>query len=70
MDSTFVSVRQQGIGAKVKHTLIITTVEEEKLWERDILGTGTPVKRTVFYIRDVFCIRGVSFEALSVHMIS
>jgi len=56
MDSTFVSLRQQGIGSEVKQTLIITTVEEEKLWGRDILGTGTPVKRIVFYVRGVFCV--------------
>ena len=60
VESVFVSLRQNGIGADVKHTPVISP-KEELLWERGILGTDTPLKlqRAVFYlVGKVFCVRG------------
>ena len=61
MESVFSSLRQDGIGAEVKHTPIITPGEEERLWATGILGTDNPIKlqRAVFYyIGKIFCIHG------------
>ena len=43
MDTRFRKLRQEGIGAEVKHASIISTDEENMLWERGILGTSSPL---------------------------
>ena len=43
--------RTIGIGAEIKHTGTTSMEEENLLWERGVLGTGTPLALTcsVFY---------------------
>ena len=53
-------LRQQGIGAQLKHTGYITPNEEELFWKSGILGVSSPLAlRSVFYYNGkVFCLRG------------
>ena len=52
MEQTFFDLRKQGVGAEVKHTLIITKEEEDQLWHSNELGTDTPKQllQTVFFL--------------------
>ena len=61
MDCVFRKLRQERVGTDVKHTAVITELEENQLWESGVLGVDTPEKleRAVFfYVGKVFCIRG------------
>ena len=52
---------QEGVGAKVKHAPIITTEEEELLWESGAIGIYSPqvlVQCILYYVGKVFCLRG------------
>ena len=52
---------QAGIGATVKHAAVISTEEEDKLWESGAIGIYSPkaLSRCVFYyVGKAFCIRG------------
>ena len=54
-------LRQEGVGAKVKHAAIITPEEEEKLWESGAIGIFSPevlVRCIFYYVGKVFCLRG------------
>jgi len=60
-ESVYRQLHQQGIGANVKHTALITPDEEEQLWKSGVMCIKQPVnlKRTVFYyVGKVFCICG------------
>lgn len=50
-DNIFRGLRKEGIGAKVKHTPIITVDEEKLLWDSDVLNVTTPLGllRAVFF---------------------
>ena len=43
MDTHFRKLQQDGIGAKVKHTAVISIDEENLLWDQGILGTSNPL---------------------------
>ena len=43
MERVFCDLQQQGIGAEVKHTPVISPEEENQLWTTGMLGTDTPV---------------------------
>ena len=61
MDTLFRSLRDEGIGAEVKHTSLISKEEENLLWENCVLGIDNPLQllRAVFYMNGkVFCLRG------------
>ena len=50
-----------GVGAEVKHTSLISTEEENELWEKGVLGIDTPeaLLNAVFYLNGkYFCLRG------------
>ena len=40
LDSYFHKLHSEGIGRKVKHTEVITTDEEDQLWESGVLNVG------------------------------
>ena len=55
------ALRQQGIGAKVNHAKIITSEEEDLMWERGVMGNTAPLAllRAVFYYNGKkFLLRG------------
>ena len=43
MDTHFQKLQQDGIGAMVKHTAVISIDEENLLWDQGILGTSNPL---------------------------
>ena len=54
-------LRIDGIGAFVKHAMIVTPEEENMLWETKVIGDHSPLAllRAVFYyIGKCYCIRG------------
>ena len=60
-DSVYHSLHSSGVGTSVRHTSVITPLEEKKLWDSRIFGICDPksLQRTVFfYIGKRFCIRG------------
>ena len=61
VDSLFRQLRSEGVGAEVKHAPEITKEEENRLWEKGVLGVSTPLGllRAVFYCNGKnFCLRG------------
>ena len=57
----FRSLREEGIGAEVRHASLISKVEENLLWDKGVLGIHCPLQllRAVFYLNGkVFCLRG------------
>ena len=56
----FRELRQQGVGAMVKHAAIVSESEEDALWMSGVVGTNDPlVLQAVFYYAGkVFCLRG------------
>ena len=61
MDTRFRKLRQEGVGAEVKHNGIISPDEENTFWELGILDMYTPLAllRSVFYYNGkVFYLRG------------
>lgn len=61
MDNHFRSLRQLGVGAKVNHAKLITSEEEDLMWERGVMGTNAPLAllRAVFYYNGKkFLLRG------------
>ena len=57
----FRELREQGIGAVVKHAAIVSESEEDALWKSGVVGTDDPLalQRAVFYyVGKVFCLRG------------
>lgn len=54
-------LREDGVGANVKHTSVFSETEEEKLWSTDVLGTDSPkplLNAVFFTVGKVFCLRG------------
>ena len=54
-------LREEGIGAAVKHTEVLSYEEEELLWDRGLLGVASPrsLFNTVFFMNGkVLCLRG------------
>ena len=61
LDNMARRLRQDGVGAEVKHATLITPEEERMLWEQGVLGTDCPksLLRAVFYLNGVnLCLRG------------
>ena len=61
ISSVFRKLREEGIGALVKHAPVISPEEEEKLWSSKVLGTSSPLQlqQAIFYlVGKVFCLRG------------
>ena len=61
LDALFHNLHTDGIGIKVKHTEIITSEEELKLWESGIMELDTPasLQNAAFYtVGKIFCLRG------------
>ena len=60
-DVVYRGLHKEGVGASVQHAPIITTEEEQKLWDMNILNTDTPVglqKAVFFYVGKLCCLRG------------
>ena len=58
LDSHFHKLHSEGIGRKIKHSEIITTVEEDQLWESGILNVTIPrgLQSAMFFtIGKLFC---------------
>lgn len=67
MDNHFHSLRQLGVGAKVNHAKIITSEEEDLMWERGVMGTNAPLAllQAVFYYNGKkFLLRGAEHRGL------
>jgi len=61
LDVHFHTLHSDGIGRQVQHTDVFTKEDEEKLWDRGILGTNTPrsIQNAAFFIAGkMFCLRG------------
>ena len=41
-DTVSRQLREDGVGSSVKHAEVITYEEEDKLWDREVLGSSTP----------------------------
>ncbi len=57
----FRQLRESGVGAITKHAEVITPVEEDALWEMEIIGDHNPValqRAVFFYVGKTFCLRG------------
>ena len=54
-------LREQGVGAQVKHAEVITPEEENALWDAGVMGIFSPralVRAVFFYVGKAFCLRG------------
>ena len=54
-------LREEGVGASVKHTAVISHDEESALWESGVIGVHNPkaLLNAVFFLnRKVLCLRG------------
>ena len=54
-------LRQQGVGAQVKHTAIVSPEEEDMLWSSKVIGDHSPLalqRAVFFYVGKAFCLRG------------
>ena len=61
MESVFQKLHEDGVGAEIKHTEVISEEEEAVLWDKGILGNGSPraLLRAVFFLNGKnFCLRG------------
>ncbi|XP_064387890.1 zinc finger MYM-type protein 2-like [Halichondria panicea] len=60
-DTVSRQLREDGVGSSVKHAEVITYEEEDKLWDREVLGSSTPkcLFSTIFFMNGkVLCLRG------------
>ena len=61
LEVTYRDLRQQGVGAVVKHAAVFSPEEEDQLWKSGIIGDHNPValRRAVFFHVGIkFCLRG------------
>ena len=61
LDNLFKTLHCSGVGAKATHTEGITSDEEDKLWETNVLNIDTPLGLlwcVFFYNGKCFCLRG------------
>ena len=61
VSSVFRKLREQGVGASIKHASVVRPEEEELLWSTGTIGDHSPLalQRAVFYYcGKVFCLRG------------
>ena len=59
LDTVCIALRMEGIGADVKHALVISKKDEATLWSSGVLGSDTPecLLRAVFYVVGMyFCL--------------
>ena len=57
----FRELREEGIGAVVKHASVVTADEELILWESQVIGDHSPIalqRAIFFYVGKTFCLRG------------
>ena len=54
IDATFRKLREDGVGAEVKHASVITKQEENLLWEKGVLGTKSLAEICVLLQRERF----------------
>ena len=60
-DTVSRQLREQGVGAKVKHAAVISYEEESALWDRGVVGAHSTkaLLNAVFYMNGkVLCLRG------------
>jgi hypothetical protein len=61
LDTVCVALRKEGIGAQVKHAVVISLEHEELMWKEGALGVDSPASllRATFYTVGLhFCLRG------------
>ena len=53
MDTYFRALTQQGVGAQVHHAKLLTSEEENLMWELGVMGTDTPraLLQAVFFYK-------------------
>ena len=54
-------LRQEGVGTVVKHAAVVTSDEEDMLWQSKVIGEHSPVslqRAVFFYVGKAFCLRG------------
>ena len=57
----FRELREKGVGAVVKHAVVVTSAEEDLLWESGVIGDHSPIalqRAVFFYVGKAFCLRG------------
>ena len=57
----FRELREDGVGAIVKHAPVVLPEEEEKFWDTKVFGVDSPValqRAVFFYVGKVCCLRG------------
>ena len=60
-DSLFKRLHSKGIGASLKATAVLSTDDEQKLWDANVLNLETPLgllRAVFFYKGKNFCLRG------------
>ena len=61
-DSVFKKLHSKGIGASLKTTAVLSSDDEKKLWDTNVLNLETPIGllRTVFFFYNGknFCLQG------------
>ena len=52
METVFQQLHKDGIGAQIKHAVVISEEEEALLWKEGILGSSSPraLLRAVFFL--------------------
>ena len=61
LQTVFKALRDDGVGATIKHAAVISADEEELLWSTGTIGEHTPLalqRAVFFYIGKVFCLCG------------
>ena len=54
-------LREEGVGAVVKHATVVTEEEEDTLWKSGVISIDDPLalqRAVFFYVGKVFCLRG------------
>ena len=58
LDSYFHKLHSDGVGRQIKHAEVISSEEEDRLWEKGVMNTTTPtgLQNAAFFV--MFCLRG------------
>ena len=61
LDSYFHKLHSEGVGRQTIHVQVISSEEEDQLWEKGVMGTKTPTQlqnAAFFVVEKMFCLRG------------
>ena len=61
LDSYFHKLHSEGVGRQTKHAEVISSEEEDQLWDKGVMDTKTPTglqNAAFFVVGKIFCLRG------------